>query len=420
MLFSDSDVPGKGNINEAAHRHQSMKGTGKGWGGVWTATDDFLHKRRKTGWTQHSRKKNVVSMPPRLYVDYETLIWEVPDVCELRRGDHGLIAINVVRCLSPALDRIVSFLGSIELTYIYHHFTVMDDVSYVDDHGVPCAHSGRPVEVVEYANTIPEFYEELRVGTAGSLFQFPFAVVRGLLDKAKCHRVALADYGDSPHLYVVTECLGDNYRDHIYREALQLEKHHRPYNCVFNNCEHTANQIHKGKFTSPNVRFMFGACFRSLLCLVGLFFLDVIAASCDSGVCIRLPTWPAVCFYTFTALPVGLQAIIRLAMTIHTVNHHRVNALIDYNDYYHLLAKELGRAIFVGGGAMSLISVVPRIVLFTQYQYFAIMCAVCLFAYVSFDLLFNCLSHAVMRLVFLPFFGKVWLIECAGTLKKAA
>jgi len=391
------------------------KDVGVGFGGVWTCTDEFVHQRRKCSWAQQAKGRFAAAMPPRLFVDYTTLISEVPALHELRRGDHGLIAINVVRCLSPALDRLVSFAGSVELTYVYHHFTMMDDVCYVDDFGVPRTHTGNPAEILEYSNTIPEIWEEVRQGVSGAWYQLPLVMARCMFDKAHCHRVALADYGDSPNLYVVCEHLDEARRQRVYANALRLEANAEKYNMWTNNCEHTANLIHKEQFTSPNVHFLLGACFRTLLCFLSFFFLDLIAVSCDSGICLPVPAWVTAAFLALAALPMGVQAATRFVKAVKSFNRHRAESLINHNDYWHLLAKELARMVVSGGGAVTLASAMPKVVLYTRYRYFTLACMVCTFAYVVIDMLFNLLAHSTMRLVFLPLFGKVWLIEGSDT-----
>lgn len=396
---------------------------GVGFGGIWTCTDDFVNQRRKSSWAQQAKGKIAPALPPRLFVDYKTLISEVSALHELRRGDHGLIAINLVRCLSPTMDRIVSFCGSLELTYVYHHFTMLDDVCYVDDYGVPRTHTGSPAEILEYSNTIPEMWEEIHQGSIGAWHKFPLVLARCMLDKAQYHRVALADYGDSPHLYLVREHLDEARRARVYNNALQLEANYRPYNCMTNNCEHTANLIHREEFTSPNAHFLFGAIFRIVLCLLSFCFLDWIAVSCDSGLCKPVPVWVTACFLTLAALPIGVRAVTRFVMAVKSFNQHRAQALINHNDYWHLSGKELARMLVVGGGAVSLASAMPKVVLYTGYRYFTPACLICVFAYLIFDMLFNLMAHAAMRLVFLPLFGKVWLIEGSeqnATKKKAA
>mmetsp|Transcript_64897 Transcript_64897/g.128230 ORF Transcript_64897/g.128230 Transcript_64897/m.128230 type:complete len:112 (+) Transcript_64897:1-336(+) len=84
-------------------------------------------------------------------------------------------------------------------------------------------------------------------------------------------------------------------------------------------------------------------------------------------------------------------------------------ALISRDDYLHLLGKELGRLIVVGGGATLATSLMPVLVSRTQCVILA--CAVCAVAYVASDLIYNLLAHAVMRLVLLPIWGKVWLLS---------
>lgn len=384
---------------------------GSGFGGVWTAKDDFVAQRRRTKWYRSDADKPRV-LPPRLYVDNKTIIREVPDVCELRHGDHCLIAINLVRSLNPRVDYFFSCLGSIELCYFYHHFIMVDDVDHVDGQGIPRTQSGGLAEMVEYANTIPEAWQEVRALSLGSWLRMPGAVVRFLLNKSKCHRMALADYGDTPHVYLVVENLTAEDRARIVSDALGLLENHPPYHFIFNNCEHVTNLVSRGRFTSPNLHFLLWNAFRTLLCCVGLVFLRILADTCFSKLCVSFPIWAMAAYHVFTTLPVLLQSGISYAMAVASIRRQHAQELIDSDDFWHLLWKELGRCVVVGGGAAAAISLVPVVMGHTPMcatVYGAIACA-----YVVWDLMYNCLAHAVMRLVLLPVWGKVWLIGSGG------
>ena len=83
-------------------------------------------ENRQTLWSSQDKYKP--PPPPCLYVDDTTIIREVHDMAILRRGDHCLIPLNVVRTMSPRLDYFISKMGSWEVFRLYHHFLMVDDV----------------------------------------------------------------------------------------------------------------------------------------------------------------------------------------------------------------------------------------------------------------------------------------------------
>eukprot|EP00438_Fugacium_kawagutii_P015887 Skav206411 [mRNA] locus=scaffold2210:268178:286203:- [translate_table: standard] len=120
---------------------------------------------------------------------------------EAVRGDHCMITLNVLRCLSPWIDYFVAMLrsglmGSLELFHLYHHFIILHDASAL----VPQSQVDDIVQIMEYSNTIEGFYEELRAlprdapslpsccavlrGVTSSWHSFPKALVDCTLRKA--------------------------------------------------------------------------------------------------------------------------------------------------------------------------------------------------------------------------------------------
>eukprot|EP00747_Dinoflagellata_sp_TGD_P210708 gnl/TRDRNA2_/TRDRNA2_83972_c0_seq1.p1 gnl/TRDRNA2_/TRDRNA2_83972_c0~~gnl/TRDRNA2_/TRDRNA2_83972_c0_seq1.p1 ORF type:complete len:514 (+),score=72.42 gnl/TRDRNA2_/TRDRNA2_83972_c0_seq1:29-1543(+) len=376
---------------------------GSGWGGAWLPADDFAQRRRKTKWVSPRS-----AVPPRLYLDHCTLIREATDVCTLRRGDHCLIAINLVPHLSTTIDYIISLLGSLELCWFYHHFLIIDDVDYVDEGGVPRTKIGRPVEVVEYGNTIPEVLQELRLSSGGHLLGMPRALLNmfaaGAMTKAR--KLPLSDYGDTRHFYVVVEHLTPDERETIANKAVRFLAQPEKYNLISNNCEHIANEIKKGRPSSPQVTFAVVNISRLVVCCIGLFFLNMPGITCYSSYCTRYPFWAMAAYHLFTSAPVGLEAVIQCILIIHNVSRQHLQATIDRHDYVHLVLKELGRAFFTGLISIAAISKMPSMICDTQYC--ATASVICIWAYMASDLLFNVSAHAVMRLVLLPLYGRVW------------
>jgi len=109
-----------------------------------TPVHHFINGSRKAHWRQQA------TLPPRIYVDQLTIIREVSHVTDLRRGDHCMITLNILRCVSPTLDYFVSLLGSLEMFNLYHHFIIMDDVVSVDKNGVPLTADGKIATILEF------------------------------------------------------------------------------------------------------------------------------------------------------------------------------------------------------------------------------------------------------------------------------
>lgn len=385
---------------------QDQAESGSGWGGTWTPTDDFLTQKRKTCWKTEPQPKQA---PPRVYLDNQTLIREVTDVTSLRHGDHCLTALNPCRIISPKLDYMISLLGNLELSYYFHHFIVCDDVHHMDEQGVPRTADGKIVQIVEYSNTPIEALVELKTLCSGNILRFPGALCRFLFNKASCHQAALADYGDTPHIYrIVEQTVSLEERGRIVKEAIDMTKVYQPYNLMLNNCEHAANTVHYGEVRSHNAESILWSIFRICLCCVGLIFLNAIAAACYNRFCMGYPIWALLAYHLFTSVPVGLQTTITYAKLYANVWRQYHGAVIDRDDCYHILAKEFGRVIVVGGLAIVTITLMPKMIQDTQLL--ALACALCFFAYLLSDLLYNVLAQAVMRLFLLPIFGRVWLI----------
>ena len=109
---------------------------------------------------------------PMLYIDDYTVLEELSDLKELRKGDHCLVPLNPIRkLLGSYFDAFVFLIGSLGILKLYafgsfftltsrtsnnnnntnnryHHFIVMSDVDRLDDKGVPLDKNGRPVTYV--------------------------------------------------------------------------------------------------------------------------------------------------------------------------------------------------------------------------------------------------------------------------------
>ena len=199
---------------------------------------DFLLGKRRPRWMQDTRSIPHQRPGDEIYVDGRTPIELVSDVRKLRRGDHCVIVLNVFRTINPTIDYIHSWLSGYGYFKMFHHFLVLDDVVQVDENGVPRNEDGIAVEILEYSNTASQFLDE--------------AAERGflpsLLDKAKCRRVALIDYGDNKYFYRFKDHVPDLFQDAKRRElviqrALDFIRSQPRYHVISHNCEHATNCI---------------------------------------------------------------------------------------------------------------------------------------------------------------------------------
>jgi len=199
---------------------------------------DFLLGKRQPWWLDDTRTVAHERPGQEIYVDGRTPIELVSDVRKLRRGDHCVIVLNVFRTINPTLDYLHSWLSGYGYFKMFHHFLVLDDVVDVDENGVPRNEDGIAVEILEYSNTASQFLDE--ASERGFL--------PSLLDKAKCRRVALIDYGDNKYFYRFKDGVPDELqdakrRDLVIQRALDFIRSQPRYHVVAHNCEHATNCI---------------------------------------------------------------------------------------------------------------------------------------------------------------------------------
>jgi hypothetical protein len=117
---------------------------------------------------------------------------------------------------------------------MFHHFVVLDDVISIDTNGVPRNEDGIAVEILEYSNTASQFLAEASKR----------GFVANILDKAKCRRVALVDYGDNAYFYrFKDDASNDDKRELIIQRAMEFIRLQPRYHVIRHNCEHAANLI---------------------------------------------------------------------------------------------------------------------------------------------------------------------------------
>lgn len=372
---------------------------------ILTPIHHYLARSRKPFWCSEAEE---LATPPRIYVDQRTVFREIASVTQLRRGDHCMITLNVLRCLSPWIDYCVSLMGSLELSHLYHHFIILHDVNHVDEFGVPRTREDNIVQIMEYSNTVEGFYEELRVKS--SWHSFPRVLMDCTMRKARCDRVPLADYGDMPHIFRMEERLTEEQRERIVHDAEKLIENPRAYNVFCANCEHTTNMVSgKQQFTSPEVHFFIWSLCRYGLTLLGLAMLHVVTMQCYSRYCLQYPLWALAAYYTCTALPVLAQIVVQYGRLAKTVYNGWKESLMSRNDVYHLLLKELCRAIFNGALAFGFLLWAPDILQFANQRYPVRISVAIVFAYLASDAVFALLAQVVTRILLLKF-GRFWLI----------
>lgn len=368
---------------------------GSGWGGIWMPTDDFKNGLRTACFKSKARS---VPLPPRMYVDGKTIIREVNDMQALRKGDHCLVGMKTVRCLSPYVDRLFSWLCSYELHNLYHHFMLVDDVATVDSQGIPRTTTGSMVRVLEYTSTIPESLEMVCASNkGGGCLQVPGACVRMLLDKGQCKLVPMVEYGDMPNIFIVMEESPTmEERDRMVENAHKLAEHNEPYHMLLNNCEHCIFQARKGQHLSLEVHLVVRCC---------LFFF----ARCLGVLCLVLAIEqkaPLSAYHVLAAGSICVHAMQLFWKIAQSVQQQLASNIVDYPDACHLIVKELARLITGLAVALTCMSAGMNAAATGQGLQFA--CTLTLFGPFGADMVFNFLVSSAVRLFLLPIFGRVW------------
>lgn len=406
---TESDTPGGLDAPPPPMRFEPPPGSTVVPRDIFTPTHDFARGLRKTQWLAGDAP-GTTALPPRMYVDQKTIIREVSSVVELRKGDHCMVTLNVLRCLHPRIDYLVSlFGGSFDLCKFYHHFVVLDDVASVDANGIPRNQDGQLAAICEFTNTLPLAVEQLRVASGGQPSQLPRCIMDFLGDVAKIRRVALADYGDMPHIFRVEENLSEESRQRIVVHAIQLLENPPKYHPILRNCEHATNLVtSKREFTSPQVPFASWVFARACLSLLGMRFLHIIGADCYERHCMTYPIW-AFCAYSIcTIAPVVCQGALQFCLSVRFAYKSYMSSVITLDDFYHLVVKEFMRVLVVCGIAISALLLIPAAVLRRGSTGCLVSCMVVIVYWVA-DAVFNIFVALSIRAM-LAKFGRWWLI----------
>mmetsp|Transcript_948 Transcript_948/g.3053 ORF Transcript_948/g.3053 Transcript_948/m.3053 type:complete len:379 (+) Transcript_948:84-1220(+) len=326
---------------------------GSGAYGTWMPVDDFLRGRRRTCWRPAASRDHAPQRfpPPRVYRDGVQIMREVDSVCDIRRGDHCLVAVKVVRALSHSFDWFTSWLSRHGFCIVYHHFVALEDVAYVDDSGVPRTATGEVVRILEHTNTVRESLSEIGAMTAGNILRWPRCAVEFLFDKAQCQPVALAEYGDMPCLFVLERKLTEGDRDVIVERADRVLRRNLTYNLLTNNCEHTVNAVCNGMPTSPQAPEIFMDLATTSLRGLALLALGVVR---------RLAPWPAhllgsrgaavVALHAVGGATAGVPAVIRYLRTLGSLPLQGAAGVITTTEETYLYVTESLRALLVAAG----------------------------------------------------------------------
>lgn len=332
---------------------------------------------------------------PTLYIDDYTVLDEV-DLTELRRGDHCIVGLNPVRKIFSWLDAMLMHLGSWEILRAYHHFILFDDVASISEEGVPLRADGAPAMICEYSNTPSEALAFVR----------KYGILKLLENCAAFHSLPLHDYTTVANrgVFRVRQSLTEEDRDRIVEDCKKLMDNYEPYDLVFTNCEsaafflsHGSNK--HGRFVTPQVPMMLWAGVRTALALVGAACLMYLPSPAPGGAGspVAQPGLLAALlqfvYHTFATVPVVLQTEVHLVRTAVHLTDQRT--LLGTVEYHHLLMKEVGRAIFVGGFATGTVAAMPTMVRNTGWRYTASFIA--LNAFVLCGLAYAVLTQFIIR-----------------------
>jgi len=130
---------------------------------------------------------------------------------------------------------------------------------------------------------------------------------------------------------------------------------------------------------------------------------------CYSKYCLQYPVWALAAYYVCTALPVLAQILVQFGRMAHTVAMSWRESLISRSDVYHLLVKELCRAIFNGAMAFGFLVWAPDILKFADGRYPVQISIAIVFAYLASDAVFALLAQIVTRIL-VQTKGHFWLI----------
>ena len=236
---------------------------------------DFLLGKRTPQWLGGSQTAAHLRPGQEIYVDGRTPIELVSDLRKLRKGDHCVIVLNVFRTINPTLDLVHSWLSGYGYFKMFHHFLVLDDVVNIDECGVPRNEDGIAVEILEYSNTASQFLDEAAER----------GFIASLLDKAKCRRVALVDYGDNKYFYRFKDNVDDDVqdskrRDLVIQRAMDFIRSQPRYHVISHNCEHATNRITmKHPKRSDLVEYVFRNAWRHLFHYLTVFLVMCIGNS---------------------------------------------------------------------------------------------------------------------------------------------
>mmetsp|Transcript_5288 Transcript_5288/g.7412 ORF Transcript_5288/g.7412 Transcript_5288/m.7412 type:complete len:589 (-) Transcript_5288:150-1916(-) len=344
-----------------------------------------------------------------LYVDDYTVMEEVTDLTQLRKGDHCIVGLNPVRKLCGCCDALVFRLASWEILRLYHHFIMFDNVISISEDGVPMNSKNEPARICEYSNT--------PVGAIKLLLQVGWR--KFFRNPAPFQQLSLHDYQDGRAAFGIYRVMGDisnAERREIVSEAKSLMTSYKPYDIFFRNCEHAAWGLNPKRrlWISPQVPWFLYNLARFLMNIIGCFFLYQIdlcvrrdrqhdeeimiegglenAVSADNS-----SIEPQQChhftvtiyflmYHVSSTLSVALQVLVSLVRSAVLLTEQK--AKLGELTYFFLLTKEVARAAISGGLAIAIYALLPAMLWNRRFSLYLAMYLV-VTAYFACDVLFN-------------------------------
>jgi len=280
------------------------------------------------------------------------------------------------------LDYAVDIIANMNMFYFYHHFLILDDVSYVDKEGIPRTKTGSEVRICEYTNTPQEFFAKKdKVGW-----------LQAINNKA-IFRVSPLSLYSCNLIYLLLEKTNSTDRQKVLEEVqkhIASGKVFANYNILISNCEHALNVVKGRGKISKMTQFVAWNTFRACLQILGLAFLWFIQSS----------GWiSALGYYTLTLAPVVLQSIACTSKTLWKLFKLSKAGILNPETFYHLFWKELSRCLIVGGLSAFVIAILPQLLLRRILHSELLVGSLALVSFIFFNAAFNILAAGVTTLI---------------------
>jgi len=281
------------------------------------------------------------------------------------------------------LDYVVDIIANMNMFYFYHHFLILDDVSYVDEDGIARTKTGSEVRLCEYTNTPEEFFRNKdKVGW-----------MQAIGNKATFKVSSLTMYSRNLFYRVLDEGVVEDRSKILEEVRLHIEygKIFERYNIVMSNCEHALNVVRgKGKI-SKMTQFVAWNTFRASLQILGVTFLWSIQTS----------GWISALagYYSLTLAPVVLQSVACMSKSLWKLFNLFKLGIIRSTTFYHLFSKELSRCFIVGGLSAFVIAIMPQLLLKRVVNSELLLGSLAMVSFIFFNSAFNIMAAGVTTLI---------------------